>query len=561
MGGDAAAGQVDVDVVVVGAGFAGLYQLHRLRGLGLSTIVLEAGDGLGGIWYWNCYPGARVDSHVPLYEYSDENVWRGWSWEERFPGWQSLRRYFGHVDSQWNLRHDVRFGARLDRATWDEAGRRWQVDCGGDRLRRRFLVLCAGFAANAFVPALPGLGEFGGEWHHTAHWPQGGIDLSGLRVGVVGTGASGVQVIQEAAAVAEHLTVFQRTPILALPMRQRPLTVAEQDAAKADYPEIFRHRRQTNTGFAYRHRGESALAVSDEERTEVFEELWEEGGLAFWAGNFTDVLVDARSNRLAYEFWRDNVRRRLRRRELADALAPTEPPHPFGTKRPSLEQNYFEVFEQDNVTLVDLRTYPMERVTRRGVRTVAGEHRLDLLVLATGFDAVSGSLTAMDLRGTEGLMLARHWSSGVRTHLGVASHGFPNLVFLYGPQSPSGFCNGPTCAEAQGDWVVDLLWYLADHGITRIEATSEAESAWRDQVHAIAALTLFPQADSWYMGANIPGKPREMLNWPGGLQLYLATCRAAAEDGYSGFTLGGAAVGRDRRTSTSGRRARTSGAR
>lgn len=555
------AGAPDLDVVVVGAGFAGLYQLHHLRGLGLRTAVLEAGDRLGGIWYWNCYPGARVDSHVPLYEYSDETVWSGWSWEERFPDWRALRRYFEHVDAQWDLRSDVHLGARLEGASWDEASRCWQVAAAGDRLRCRFLVLCAGFASTPYVPALPGLGDFAGERHHSARWPQGGVDMSGLRVGVVGTGASGVQVIEEAASVADHLTVFQRTPILALPMRQRRLTVAEQDAAKAAYPQIFRRRRQTNTGFDYPDRGESALAVTDRERIAVFEALWEEGGLAFWAGNFTDILLDVRANRLAYDFWRDRVRQRLGRRDLAELLAPADPPHPFGTKRPSLEQSYFEVLGQDNVTLVDLRTDPIERVTRRGVRTTAGEHHLDLLVLATGFDAVSGSLSTIDLRGTEGQTLAQHWRSGVRTQLGMASHGFPNLLYIYGPQSPSGFCNGPTCAEVQGDWVVELFSYLADHGITRLEATAEAESAWREQVHAIAAGTLFPRADSWYMGANIPGKTREMLNWPGGLQTYLAACDAAADDGYAGFTLDGRAVGRHGRPAqASGGGVRASGA-
>ena len=528
----------DVDVIVVGAGFAGLYQLHRLRQLGLRTVGVEAGDRLGGIWYWNCYPGARVDSHVPLYEYSDETVWRDWYWDERFPDWQALRRYFDHVDDVWDLRRDIRFRTRVDAAVWEEAAQCWRVDTHpGEPLRTRFLVLCTGFAAKAYIPAFPGLDSFTGEWHHTAHWPQSGVDLTGLRVGVIGTGASGVQVIQEAAAVAESVTVFQRTPILALPMRQRRLSRAEQDAAKADYPALFRRRTQTNSGFAYPERGDSTLAVPDEERLRVYEELWEEGGFAFWAGNFADLLLDEKANRLAYDFWKDKVRGRVADPRLAELLAPSEPPHPFGVKRPSLEQGYFEVFNQDNVSLVDLRAEPIQAITRRGVRTAAGEHELDLLVLATGFDAVTGGLTSIDLRGSTGETLAEHWSSGVRTHLGMASHGFPNLLYLYGPQSPSGFCNGPTCAEVQGDWVAALLSHLHEHGTTRIEATAAAEQQWRDQVTGIAGMTLFPRADSWYMGANIPGKPREMLNWPGGLQLYRTACDAAAADGYRGFAL------------------------
>ena len=529
----------DMDVVVVGAGFAGAYQLHRLRDLGFRTVLLEAGDRLGGIWYWNCYPGARVDSHVPLYEYSDEAVWRDWYWDERFPDWQALRRYFDHVDEIWDLSRDVRFGTRVEGAAWDEAACCWRVRTdAGDEVRSRFLVLCTGFAAKAFIPAFAGLEGFGGEWHHTAHWPQSGVDLSGLRVGVVGTGASGVQVVQEAAAVAEQVTVFQRTPILALPMRQRRLDRAEQDAAKDRYPALFRRRTETNSGFAYPERPESALAVPHDERIRVYEALWDEGGFAFWAGNFSDLLVDEDANRLAYDFWRNRVRERVADPRLAELLAPSEPPHPFGVKRPSLEQGYFDVFDQDNVSLVDLRTEPIQAITRRGVRTTVQDHDVDLLVLATGFDAVTGGLTSIDLRGPGGETLAQHWASGVRTHLGMASHGFPNLLYLYGPQSPSGFCNGPTCAEVQGDWVVSLLSHLRDRGTTRFEVTAAAEQQWREQVLGIAEMTLFPRADSWYMGANVPGKPREMLNWPGGLQLYRAACESSADAGYEGFSLG-----------------------
>jgi cation diffusion facilitator CzcD-associated flavoprotein CzcO len=528
----------DFDVVVVGAGFAGLYQLHRLRDLGFTVVLLEAGSGLGGIWHWNCYPGARVDTHVPMYEYADEKVWRDWYWDERFPDRHALRRYFEHVDDVWDVRRDIRFDTRVEGARWDEDRRSWHIDTStGDSVRARFFVLCTGFAAKAYIPDLPGLDDFEGPWHHTAHWPQDDIDLTGRRVGVVGTGASGVQVVQEAAKVAAHVTVFQRTPILALAMQQRRLTRGEQDAAKASYPERFQRRRETNSGFDYLEGGGSALAVSDEERRATFERLWAEGGFAFWAGGYSDILIDEAANRTAYDFWREKVRARIDDPALAEVLAPTEPLHPFGVKRPSLEQTYYDAFNQDNVTLVDLRATPIERITPAGVRTTATEHALDLLVLATGFDAVTGGLTSIDIRGTTGASLAEHWQHGARTHLGLASAGFPNLLYLYGPQSPSGFCNGPTCAEVQGDLVVDLLVRLRDEGVTRIEATPDAEERWNEQVQGIASMTLFPRAESWYMGANIPGKPRQMLNWPGGLQLYLEACRAAADDGDAGFTL------------------------
>ena len=539
--GDAA--ELDYDVVVVGAGFAGLYQLHRLRALGLSVVLLEAGSGLGGIWYWNCYPGARVDSHVPMYEFSDENVWRDWYWDERFPDRNALRRYFDHVDAKWDLRRDIRFDTRVRGAAWDEGGRHWRVVTDtGDALVTRFFVLCTGFAAKAYIPEFPGLDDFAGACHHTAHWPQDGIDMTGLRVGVIGTGASGVQVVQEAAKIAAEVTVFQRTPILALAMQQRRLTRAEQDAGKADYPERFRRRTETNSSFDFIEPTESALSVSDAQRQATYEKLWQAGGFSFWVGGYSDILLNEDANRTAYDFWRDKVLARVDDPATAAVLAPAEPPHPFGVKRPSLEQTYYDVFNQDNVSLVDLKSTPIDGITPAGVRTSDGQHELDLLVLATGFDAVTGGLTNIDIQGSRGETLEEHWRQGARTHLGLASTGFPNLFYLYGPQSPSGFCNGPTCAEVQGEWVVELIAHLRDEGVTRIEANPAAEQAWRDQVQGIASMTLFPRADSWYMGANIPGKPREMLNWPGGLQLYVMACRSAADNGYSGFTLDAVAL-------------------
>jgi cyclohexanone monooxygenase len=303
----------------------------------------------------------------------------------------------------------------------------------------------------------------------------------------------------------------------------------EQDEAKSGYPAVFRRRAETNSGFDYSGIGVPTFSVSERERLATYERLWATGGFAFWAGNFTDVLLDERANRAAYDFWRDQVRARLSAAGVASstaaALAPSEPPHPFGVKRPSLEQTYYDVFGQDNVSLVDLH------------ETAFDASGLDVLVLATGFDAVTGGLTSIDLRGTTGESLRSRWAGGVAAHLGLATSGFPNLLYLYGPQSPAGFCNGPTCAEVQGDWVVELLLSLFSSGASRVEATPAAEQAWGAQVQAIAAATLWPRADSWYMGANIPGKPREMLNWPGGLQLYLEACRASAAAGYEGFTI------------------------
>ena len=526
------------EVVVVGAGFAGLYQLHRLRALGFDVVLLEAGDDLGGIWHWNCYPGARVDTHVPIYEYSDPAVWRAWYWTERYPGWEELRAYFDHVDRVWDLRRDIRFGTRVASARWDETSHEWTVETeGGDTIGTRWLVFCTGFASKPHVPELAGIDDFTGTWTHTATWPQEGIDLTGRRVGVVGVGASGVQVIQEAAAAAEDVTVFQRTPIMALPMRQEPLTHEQQDVEKASYAARFDLRSTTAAGFDVSACGPSAVEVSDDERQATFERLWNEGGLRFWTGNYTDVLQDERANRYAYDFWRDRVRERIADPRLAELLAPIDPPHPFGVKRPSLEQDYYDVFDQPNVSLVDLKTTPIERLTASGVRTSDDDIDLDVLVFATGFDAVTGGLTQIDIEGTDGT-LADHWDNGVHTHLGLAASTFPNLLFVYGPQSPSGFCNGPTCAEVQGDMIIDLLVRLRDDGATRLEVDRAAEAEWRGIVRSIGDATLFPQADSWYMGANVPGKTRELLNFPG-LHIYRSLCDDAFADDLRGFVVSG----------------------
>jgi cation diffusion facilitator CzcD-associated flavoprotein CzcO len=527
-----------LDALIIGAGFHGLYQLYRLRELGFSVRVIEAGAELGGVWYWNCYPGARVDSHVPNYEFSLETLWRDWIWTERFPTWQELRRYFQYVDGKLDLSRDVRFRTRVTSAAFDEGRSEWLVATDdGASTRARFVIACTGFAAKPYVPDLPGLARFGGPCHHTAEWPQQGLDLTGKRVGVIGTGASGVQVVQEAAKVASHLTVFQRTPMLALPMEQRALDAASQRQAKEQYPELFRRRAESQSSYCDLVADKRpTLEVSAEERNAVFETAWRKGGFHFWAGTFSDVLSNAEANRLAYDFWRDKTRARIRDPAIADKLAPMDPPHPFGSKRPSLEQGYYEVFNQGNVTLVDLRDEPVAEIGAGGIRTGKRLHELDVLVLATGFDAGTGGLTGIDFRGTTGRTLKETWAPGVRTHLGLAVPGFPNLLMLYGPQSPCAFCNGPTCAELQGDWVVECLRHLRAQGLRRIEATTEAAEAWNRHMDTLAAGTLFPLADSWYMGANVPGKPRQLLHHPG-VQQYMSFCNASAAAGYSGFRI------------------------
>jgi cation diffusion facilitator CzcD-associated flavoprotein CzcO len=527
-----------LDALIIGAGFSGLYQLHRLRQRGFNVRLFEAGADLGGIWYWNCYPGARVDSHAPNYEFSIEELWQDWNWTERFPAWDELRRYFRHVDQKLGLSRDIRFNSRVTVARFDADADQWQIECAdGHRIRARFFIPCTGFAAKAYVPDLPGLDGFVGPCVHTAHWPQDGLDMNGRRVGVIGTGASGIQVIQEAGKIASYLTVFQRTPNLALPMQQQALDEPSQRAMKAHYPEWFRQRAKSRGGlFDIAPDERSALEVSTEERLAVFESAWQKGGFHFWAGTFSDIILDREANQLAYEFWREKTRARIKDPVMADKLAPAAPPHPFGTKRPSLEQWYYEVFNQDNVTLVDVREEPIEEITPTGVRTASRHYELDILVLATGFDASTGGLTQIDIRGVSGRTLKDTWSTGVQTYLGLGIPDFPNLLMLYGPQSPTAFCNGPTCAELQGDWVADCLCYLRDNGQTRIEASPAAGASWTQHMADLAAGTLLPLAESWYMGANIPGKPRQLLHHLG-VQEYLAFCRESAENRYSGFEL------------------------
>lgn len=526
----------DCDALIVGAGFSGIYLLHRLREAGFEARLVDAAAEPGGIWYWNCYPGARVDSQVPVYEFSLPEVWRDWTWSERFPGWRELRAYFRHVCDRLELWPHLTLGRRVTGAAWDEATRLWRVTTDdGESIRCRWFLPCLGFASKAYLPDLPGLEDFAGEWHHTAHWPQQGVPLAGRNVAIIGTGASGVQVAQEAAREAAHLTLFQRTPILALPMQQHKLSDVQQEAQKAAYPAIFAARRRTSGGFETSSREQSALDVDEAERRGVYEAQWQAGGLRFWYANFADLLIDERANRHAYDFWRDKVRARLAP-ALHERLAPTVSPHPFGTKRPSLEQNYYEIFAQNNVALVDLKRSPVERIVPEGIQTRDGVIECDLMVFATGFDAGRGGLMQIDIRGQDGRSLADVWQRGVSAYLGYAVHGFPNMLYLYGPLSPSGFANGPTAAEVQGDWVRDFLLALRDRGMTRAEAQADAEQEWTAHVAAAGEMTLFPRARSWYMGDNIPGKPRQLLNYPSVVG-YAEICDAAAADGYRGFIL------------------------
>ncbi|KPF73334.1 MAG: flavin-containing monooxygenase [Blastomonas fulva] len=527
----------DCEALIVGAGFSGVYLLHRLREAGFDARLIDAAEEPGGIWYWNCYPGARVDSQVPLYELSLPELWRDWTWSGRYPGWRELRAYFRHVCDRLGLWPHMTMGTRIAGAEWNEGRRKWRVTTGGgETITARYLLPCLGFAAKAYVPEIAGLETLAGEWHHTAHWPQQGLSMAGRKVAIVGTGASGVQVAQEAAAEAAQVTLLQRTPILALPMRQESLTAEQQEREKADYPAIFAARLQTGGGFDTGRVDASALEVDEEERHSLFERQWQAGGLRYWYANFADLLTDERASRYAYDFWRDKTRARIANPALHETLAPSEPPHPFGTKRPSLERNYYEIFSQENVALVDLSRAPIQRIVPEGIETADGLIECELIVFATGFDAGRGGLTQIEIRGRDGRSLTTAWHDEVTAYLGYAVHGFPNMAYLYGPLSPSGFSNGPTAAEIQGDWVRDLLVKLREDNFTRFEAEIDAEREWTESVASIGTMTLFPRAKSWYMGDNIPGKPRQLLNYPSVVGFATISNKVAA-DGYRGFTL------------------------
>jgi cyclohexanone monooxygenase len=531
-------GLEEFDVAIMGAGFSGLYQLHKLRQLGLRVRVFESAAGLGGTWFWNCYPGARVDTASNLYQFSDEALWRDWKFRDQYPSFKEIRDYFAYVDRKWDLSKDVRLNAKITHAAFDEGRDQWVISVNGSpSARARFFVTCTGFASRPYIPKIEGLSDFAGIMHHTARWPQDGVDLKGKRVGVLGTGASGIQVIQEVGKIARGVTVFQRTPNTAMPMRQKRFSDEELLEFKKTFPDRFKMRALTAGGYDFDVQDKSGRDLTEAERREVFERLWATGGFSYWLGSFNDLMDSQVTNRSAYHFWRDKVRARITKPELHEILAPTEPLHPFGVKRPSLEQDFYEVVSQPNVDVIDLKATPITHVTRTSVVTTRGEFELDALVLATGFDSITGGLTAVDIRGTDGESFGEKWATRVKTHLGVASAAFPNLFFVFGPQGTSGFANGPSCAELQGGWVIDCVAHMVRNKLTRIEATREAQDRWTDHLDDLCRKSLFPLAESWYMGANIPGKPRQILGYPGGFKTYLDLCDAAARNGYEGFVL------------------------
>ena len=530
--------QTAFDAVVVGAGFAGLYMLHCLRELGLSARVYEAGGDVGGTWYWNRYPGARCDSESIYYGFSErlsEDILQEWTWSERYAAQPEILRYLNHVADTLDLRRDIQFNTRVRAAAYDEARNRWEITTEDAAVTATYLITAVGCLSAENLPPFEGIDTFQGQWYHTGRWPHEAVDFTGQRVAVIGTGATAVQVVPEVAKQAAQVYVFQRTANYDLAGQNRPLDPAYVREVKAHYKEIWETARASAFGFPYGVLDRSALAVSPEERQRIYEEGWAVGGFHFLFDTFSDLIFDKEANDTAAEFVRAKIRATVHDADVAELLAPKD--HPISTKRPPLEHGYYEAFNRDNVTLVDIRRAPIQTITAHGVRTADREYAVDSIIFATGFDAMTGSLTRMDIRGRGGLSLKEKWAAGPRTYLGVATRGFPNMFMITGPQSPSVLSNMPVSIEQHGDWIADCLSYLRAHGVNSIEPTLDAEDRWVAHVAEVAAATLLPLADSWWVGANIPGKPRQLYAYIGGVGPYRTRCDEVAANGYEGFAL------------------------
>ena len=526
-----------IDVLVVGAGFAGMYTLYKLRNLGFSAKVVERGDGVGGTWYWNRYPGARCDVESLNYSFSfDEQLEQDWTWSERYSPQPEILAYANHVADRFDLRKDIEFDTSVERAVWDGATGRWRISTSkGETISAQFYVMASGCLSHSKLPEIQGVESFQGPTYHTGHWPPEGVDFTGMRVGVIGTGSSGIQSIPIIAEQAAHLTVFQRTPNFSMPAGNRRLGDEESDAMKAIYPQHRAAARTSGFGVPAEEPTRSALEVSKEERDAVYQRGWDSGNLVGMLLGFTDLLTNKEANDTACEFIRDKIRGIVKDPQTAEDLCPHD--HPLGTKRPCLDTGYYETYNRDNVELVNLRRTPLVEITATGIRTTEQEFAFDAIVFATGFDAMTGALVAVDIEGRDGITLKDKWHDGTRTYLGLMVHGFPNLFTITGPASPSVFSNMMISIEQHVDWIADCLTYLRDHGVASIEAEKAAEDHWVDHNTEAGDATLYPLANSWYMGSNVPGKPRVLMPYIGGVGVYREECDAIVADGYRGFVM------------------------
>jgi cation diffusion facilitator CzcD-associated flavoprotein CzcO len=529
---------LELDVAIIGAGFSGMYMLHQIRDrLNLKTRVFEKADGVGGTWYWNRYPGARCDSESYYYSYSfSEELEQEWQWSSRYPGQAEILSYLDHVADRFELRPDIQFSTRIESLYFDEMSNRWHLKTEGQQeISAQFVVSAVGCLSTPNRPEFPGLDTFKGAWYHTGAWPHDGVDFSGKRVGLIGTGSTGIQATPVIASESDHLTVFQRTPNFSVPARNKPLDKKTAHDIKANYKEIRELCRSSGGGFPFAQVERLVEDVSEEERHKIYSDLWEQGGFRFGAESFGDLLSDQKANDTAADFIRAKICETVNDQNVAKKLLPND--HPYATKRPPIDTNYFETFNRDNVLLVDVRESPIEEITPAGLRTGDKEYELDILVFATGFDAMTGPLLSMDIHGSGGRTLAEAWQAGPRTYLGLQIAGFPNLFTITGPGSPSVLTNMPVAIEQHVEWISDCIEYLREHDLSRIEAKEASQEEWVGHVSEIASETLFPKANSWYMGANVPGKSRVFMPYVGGMDVYRDHCNEVVERGYEGFVL------------------------
>ncbi len=534
------AAAAEVDAVIVGAGFGGLYALHKLRNeLGLDVRAFDDAGGVGGTWYWNRYPGARSDTEVTAYCYSfDRELWEDWVWPERYPRQPQILAYLNEVADRHDLRRSITFDTRIESAHWDEAVSRWRCTTSrGETITAQFLIEGVGLLSSTNVPEFPGSADFQGEIFHTARWPHEPVDLRGKRVGVIGTGSSGIQVIAEIVPEVGHLHVFQRTPQYVVPAQHSPISEAALAAIRDDYDGYWNGVLATATAFGIEESTIAAASVSAREREAVFEHAWQAGGgFRFMLGTFNDIIVDVDANQAATDFIRRKIRAIVRDPAIAEQLSP----HDLYAKRPLCCDGYYETYNRDNVTLVDVKAHPILAITPSGILTAAGEVELDVIILATGFDAITGNYLKIDTRGRDGLALADKWAQGPRAFVGLTIADFPNLFMIFGPFGP--FTNQPPVHEFQINWIADAIAHVRDRGLQTFEVERAVEDRWIKDCNDIADTTLFPRVDSWINGANIVGKPRATMFYMAGMASYADHLRDIAANGYRGFALGNPAA-------------------
>jgi cation diffusion facilitator CzcD-associated flavoprotein CzcO len=528
----------DYDAIIIGAGMSGLYQLYRLRELGLRVRVFETGTSVGGTWYWNRYPGARFDSESYSYAYSfSPDLLDEWNWSEHFSGQPETERYINHVADKFDLRRDIRFRSRVLAAHWQHVERQWDVTLeDGSRHTTRFLITAIGPLSAPTMPTIPGVETFQGQSCHTARWPKEPVRFEAKRVAVIGTGATGVQTIQEVAKTAGHLTVFQRTPNWCAPLHNSKISPDEMAALKAGYPEMFAHCQETFACFLHTPDPRRTFDVSPEEREAFWEKLYAERGFGIWQGNFRDILTDRAANAALSDFVARKIRQRVKNQTVAGKLIPKN--HGFGTRRVPLETRYYEVYNQPNVELVDINQTPIEQITPTGIRTNSAEYEFDIIIYATGFDAITGSFDRIDIRGVDGLRLKDKWAGGPQTYLGVLVEDFPNLLMVMGPHTALG--NIPRSIEYNVEWITGLLRFAREHGLTRVEATEAGVRSWTDHVKSLGVGLLSNEVDSWMTGINrnVEGKQTRIIaRYSGSAPAYRARCDEVAADGYQELAL------------------------